>query len=74
MKGQLTRSSVLAYPVPEGHLILDADASLYGLAAVISQEQGGAEGSGTLSRPERNYCVMQKELLGVIFGLLKYRH
>ena len=77
LKTCLMSSPVLAYLVPEGQLVLDMDASLYGLGAVLSQEQSGvarvlAYASRTLTRPERNYCVTRPELLVVIFGLKKF--
>lgn len=75
----LMSAPILGYPEEEGQLVLDTDASDTGLGAVLSQRQGGKEivlsyGSRTLNRAERNYCVTRRELLGVVFGLKKFRH
>ena len=58
--------------------ILDTDTSIVGLGAVLSQEgehgeQVIANFSRSLSRPERNYCVSQLELLDVIRGIHHFR-
>ncbi len=57
---------MLGYPLPEGSLILDTDASN---DAVLSQVQGGevlAYYSQSHNRPERQYCATRKELLAVV--------
>lgn len=52
--------------------ILDTDASATGPGAVLSQVGGDgkehiiAYGRGTLSKPERQYCVTCRELLVVV--------
>ena len=79
LKNRLTSAPVLGYPVEEGRLTLDTDASDLGLGAVLSQQQEGQEralafASRTLNKAERNYCVTRKELLAIIFGLKKFRH
>ena len=79
LKEKLTTSPVLAYPLPEGELIMDTDASDVGLGAVLSQMQTGDErvlsyASRTLDKPEKNYCVTRREMLAVIFGLRKFKH
>ena len=75
----LQQAPILGYPREHGRLILDTDASDFGLGAVLSQEQDGAErvlayASRSLQKPERRYCTTRKELLAVIFGLKKFRH
>ena len=79
LKEKLTTSPVLAYPMPEGELVMDTDASDVGLGAVLSQTQAGEErvlsyASRTLDKPEKNYCVTRREMLAVIFGLRKFKH
>ena len=70
LKEKLTSSELMAYPRNEGLYILDTDASDTQIAAVLSQMQDGKEcvisyGSRTLNKVERNYCITDKELLGV---------
>ena len=52
--------------------IIDTDASVVGIGAVLSQvDEEGIEyviayGSRVLPKAERNYCVTRKELLSVV--------
>ena len=60
----------MAYPRDSGPYILDTDASDTQISGVLSQVQDGIErvisyGSRTLNKAERNYCITDKELLGV---------
>ena len=62
VKKELTSPPVMAHPSRDGKFILDTDASLHSIGAVLSQEQKGeikvlAYGSKSLSKTERNYCV-----------------
>ena len=71
LKKALVEAPVLGYPDPDGHFILDTDASAYGIGAVLSQIQHGEEKvvayfSRAMSRPERQYCVTRRELLAVV--------
>ena len=71
LKRALVEAPILGYPDPDGHFILDTDASAYGIGAVLSQIQNGEERvvayfSRALSRPERQYCVTRRELLAVV--------
>ena len=71
LKKALVEAPVLGYPDPDGHFILDTDASAYGIGAVLSQVQYGEEKvvayySRAMSRPERQYCVTRRELLAVV--------
>lgn len=69
---------MLALPDLELHFVVDTDASDMGVGAVLSQE--GAEGekvviyfSWALSRPEHNYYVTRREMLGVVLALCHFR-
>ncbi len=71
LKEQLCTAPVLQFPVPGARYILDTDASLFSIGAVLSQVVAGEErvlgyASRTLSKAERNYCVTRRELLAVV--------
>ena len=62
LKEALTSPEIMALPLNEGGYILDTDASVDTIGAVLSQVQDRRErviayGSRTLSTAERNYCV-----------------
>ncbi|KAM7285215.1 uncharacterized protein ISCGN_032173 [Ixodes scapularis] len=59
------------------HFVVQTDASDYGVGAVLLQEHDGqlrpvAFASRTLTPPERNYSVTEKEGLAVMFALKKF--
>ncbi|KAI4880801.1 hypothetical protein NFI96_008107 [Prochilodus magdalenae] len=71
LKNLLTTTPVLGYPRDSGDLILNTDASHFGIGAVLSQMQDGVErvlayGSRRLSSTEQNYCTTRRELLAVV--------
>lgn len=71
LKRLLTSAPVLGYPLDEGEMFLDTDASDCGIGAVLCQVQGGEErvlayGSRRLSAVEQNYCTTRRELLAVV--------
>ena len=71
LKQRLTTTPVLGYPLDEGNMLLDTDASDTGIGAVLSQVQQGRErvlayGSRKLSKTEQNYCTTRRELLAVV--------
>ncbi|KAJ8346760.1 hypothetical protein SKAU_G00281610 [Synaphobranchus kaupii] len=71
LKRLLTTAPVLGYPLDQGNMILDTDASDVGIGAVLSQVQQGSErvlayGSHKLSKTEQNYCTTRRELLAVV--------
>ena len=60
-------------------MVLDTDASLYGIGCVLSQIQDNEErvlayGSKTLSKSQRRYCTTYRELLAVITFVKEFRH
>ena len=70
LKEELTGPDVMAYPTDHGEFILVIYESLDMVGAILSQVQDGvkhviAYGSRTLSKPEQNCCVMDRELLAV---------
>jgi len=78
LKERLMSAPILVPPRDEGQYVLDTDASDQALGAVLQQEQDGqlcviGYASRPLTNVERRYCITRKELLGVIYGLKKYR-
>lgn len=73
----LTSNQVLEIYDPDKEMIVAADASPYGLGAVLSHMVNGVEkpvlfASSTLSPAEKNYSQPQREALGIIFALKKF--
>nr|XP_061825306.1 uncharacterized protein LOC133612154 [Nerophis lumbriciformis] len=71
LKSRLITAPILGYPLDQGDMILDTDASDVGIGAVLSQFQQGVErvlayGSRKLSKTEQNYCTTRRELLAVV--------
>jgi len=78
LKHALTSAPILVAPCDEGQYVLDTDTSDTALGAVLQQEQGGtlhliSYASRTLTPAKARYCITRRELLGVVFGLKKYR-
>ena len=81
LKNRLTSSPILRLPVfQEGKpFVLRTDASDIGLGAVVLQDFEGegrlpiAYASKKLLPWERNYSVIEKECLGIIWGVEKFR-
>ena len=73
LKQRLTEAPVLTYPSFEpsvDQFILLIDASATGIGAVLEQnEHVVAYASRTLSASERNYSVIQRECLAIVFAL-----
>lgn len=78
IKNRLTTSPVLAAPDFNEPFVIQTDASDTGLGAVLYQRSDGVEhpvayASRTLNKCERKYTVTEKECLGVIFGIERFR-
>ncbi|MCG8625946.1 MAG: Ty3/Gypsy family RNase HI domain-containing protein, partial [Proteobacteria bacterium] len=76
LKRALTEAPVLGYPTMDDQFVVDTDASLTGVGAVLSQLQDGQEKviyySSSLSKAEKNYCATRRELLAVIKALRRF--
>ncbi len=73
VKEELTQPSVLALYDPEARTKVAADASSFGLGAVLMQEQGNewrpvAYASRAMSDTERRYAQIEKEALAVTWA------
>ncbi|PAA73574.1 hypothetical protein BOX15_Mlig008794g1 [Macrostomum lignano] len=76
-KALLSSAPVLAHFDPSEDLLLECDASPYGLGAVISHRIDGAVrpvafASRTLHDAEKNYSQLEKEALAVVFAVKKF--
>ena len=78
LKARLTQAPVLRYPEffpSAAPFQLQTDASAVGLGVVL--EQNGhviAYASRILTPSERNYSVIQKECLALVYGMKQFRH
>ena len=68
LKRALVEAPILGYPDPDGHFILDTDASAYDIGDVLQNGEGRmvAYFSCALSCPELQYCVTRREVLAVV--------
>jgi hypothetical protein len=73
----LSREPVLRLPDPSKQYVLRTDASDEGIGAVLMQEHEGklfpvSYASKKLSKTEKNYSTIEKECLGIIWGIRKF--
>lgn len=78
LKKLLTSGPVLGHFLPNAETKIHADASGYGLGAVLVQVQNGKErpiayASRSMSPSEINYSTTEKECLAVIWAISKFR-
>ena len=79
LKDCLVSSPVLGFPQENGGpLILDTDASGFGIGAILSQIQDGEErvlayGSHVLNPAQQNYCTTKRELYAVVYFLQHFK-
>ena len=78
LKEKLTTPPILQYPDFEKEFILTTDASQQAVGAVLSQGVVGkdlpiAYASRTLNKAECNYSTIERELLGIVFGVTHFR-
>lgn len=77
LKHALIKPPVLQYPdfSDDNQFILRTDASGQGLGAVLlnSNDKPVAYASRALNKAEKNYCVIEKELLGVVWAVKHFR-
>ena len=76
----LTTPPVLTYPCFQRDFVLETDASIDGIGAVLGQYQGDENlhsvsyASRALSRSERNYGITELETLAVVWAISHFRH
>ncbi|GFS09639.1 Pol polyprotein [Elysia marginata] len=79
LKHLLTTPPVLALPNGQEPFILDCDASLVPVGAVLIQVQSGIErvisyASAALTKEQTRYCTTRRELLAVVKFTRHFRH
>ena len=79
LKSKLTEAPILAYPDFELSFVLETDACVAGLGAVLSQHFSDgylhpvAFASRALSAPEKNYSITELETLAVVWSIQHFR-
>ena len=80
LKSCLITAPVLVYPDFDRDFVLETDASILGLGAILSQVQDDgklhplAYASRSLSKSEKNYPVTELETLAVVWGITHFRY
>ena len=80
LKDKIASAPVLAYPAFNKDFVLETDASIQGLGAILSQLQSDdklhpiAFANRALSPQEKNYSVTQLEMLAVVWAISHFRH
>ena len=71
IKQGITQSPVLGYYNPNLPLVLEVDASKYGIGCCLMQEERPiAFASKNLTQTEVGYAQIEKELLAIVFGMV----
>ena len=79
LKELLTSAPVLGYPRVEDPFVLETDASILGLGAILSQYQPDGQihpvayASRSLNQAERNYGITELETLAVVWAVTHFR-
>ena len=80
LKQKLTTSPVLAYPDFDQDFVLETDASVQGIGAVLGQYQDDhklhpvAYASRALSAAEKHYGITELETLAVVWAITHFHH
>ena len=75
LKDLLSQAPVLCYPSLTRDFELQTDASAVGLGAVLEQDgHVVAYASRSLTQAERQYSVIERECLAVLFAVKQFRH
>lgn len=75
IKTEISSATQLQFYDEKKPLVLQVDASLQGLGAVLLQDNGPvAFASKSLSETETRYSNIERELLAVVFGLERFHH
>ena len=73
VKDIIARDVILRYYDPAEPLVVQCDASDFGLGAALMQDGAPiAFASRTLTQTERNYAQIEKEMLAVVYGLERF--
>lgn len=73
LKKSITEAPVLAFFDPEKEVTIQCDASQGGLGAVLTQEGKPIHyASRALSKAEKNYAQVEKELLAIVFACERF--
>ena len=75
LKEALTQAPVLGYPSLNKEFTLQTDARAVGIGSVLEQEGHViAYASRSLTQPEIQYSVIERECLAVAFAVKHFRH
>ena len=75
LKHALSSSPVLGYPSLDKEFVLFTDASGVGVGSVLEQDgRVISYASRSLTKAERNYSVIEKECLALVYGTKQFRH
>ena len=75
VKDLVSKAAVLNIYDPEKELVVENDASEYGLGSVLLQDAKPiAYASRALSETEQRYAQIEKEMLAAVYGLEKFHH